>query len=45
LDAAMQSSGEEGGPWRQRVFGAQLVRGRPFYGYEEEEGLFVKIIM
>lgn len=44
LDAAMQPAAGEA-VWRQRVYGVQLVRGRPFYGYDAEERLFVKFIM
>lgn len=32
-------------PRLQHVFGVQLVRGRPFYGYCEEERVFIKVTL
>lgn len=32
-------------PRHQHVFGVQLVRGRPFYGFCEAERVFVKITL
>ena len=36
---------QEGASRRQRVWGAALVRARPFYGYTAGDCLFVKIMM
>lgn len=41
----MLSHLQENAPKRQRVFGATLVRGRPFYGYHGDDAVFVKVML
>ncbi len=36
---------QENAPKRQRVFGAALVRGRPFYGFHAADAVFVKVML
>ena len=41
----MHAGLESGAQRHQRVFAVQLVRATPYYGYQRDEALFLKIIM